>query len=42
MNERSKKNLAEELTRFLIELSGTKNKESLGKQANYLEPLTKP
>ena len=36
MNEHGNKNLAEELTRFLIELSDTKNKESLRKQANHL------
>ena len=36
MNKHGNKNLAEELTSFLIELSDSKNKETLGKQANRL------
>ena len=42
MNKHGNKNLAEELTSFLIELSDCKNKEALRKQANQLIDSVSP
>ena len=42
MNKQGNKNLAEELTNFLIELSSTKNRERLRKQANRLIDSVSP